>query len=340
MPHPHSPANNLSLRAHWAACVALSLCSLIAGPASAQQAWKYYTVEHPEQFKINWAQFYLWAEEQTAAVRDELPHRLNIAYGTNAKQGLDLYFPKRRPRHAPVFLFLHGGGFREGDRAQYGFIAGPFAAHGIITAVASYRLTDAGYHYPNQEHDTEAAVKWLVRHIAQYGGDPRELFVGGHSAGAVLSAEVGVDRSWLTRAGIPQCWLRGIAPVSGEYDLRSTGRPGELDVYAPTPELQAQASPLLHIVDPAPAAVVAVGAQEGYLVPASQLFTEKLTAAGVKTRLLILPGADHRAAVRQMADGGSALFQAMLAMIEAASKPANARAQCSSDSAPSANGTR
>jgi acetyl esterase/lipase len=238
-----------------------------AGAVHAQDASTYYTVQHPQKFKIDWGAFYRQADAKTTAVRSELPHHLDLPYGENVKQRLDLYLPVKKTAHAPVFLFLHGGGFREGDRAQYGFVAKPFAAHGVITAVASYRLTGDGFKYPDQPQDAQLAIEWLYRNIAKYGGDPERLYVGGHSAGAMLAADIGVDRAWLAHAGIPARALRGIAPVSGVYDLRTRGSSGEEDAYAPTPELQERASSLLHIMDPAPAAVVAFGTAENLGTP-------------------------------------------------------------------------
>lgn len=296
-----------------------------ADAVRAQDASTYYTVQHPEKFKIDWGAFYRQADAKTAAVRSELPHHLDLPYGENVKQRLDLYLPVKKTAHAPVFLFLHGGGFREGDRAQYGFVAKPFAAHGVITAVASYRLTGDGFKYPDQPQDAQLAVEWLYRNIAKYGGDPERLYVGGHSAGAMLAADIGVDRAWLARAGIPALVLRGIAPVSGVYDLRTHGSPGEEDAYAPTPELQERASSLLHITDPAPAAVVAFGTAENLgtsketdsLVTTSQALATKLRAAGVHTELLALEGKDHRGTVLALGDESSELFQAVIRMINA-----------------------
>ena len=62
---------------------------------------------------------------------------------------------------------------------------------------------------------------------------------------------------------MPKEILKGIIPVSGPYDVRARGRPGEVYTYAPTPELREQASPILHVTDPVPAALVAVGSEEG-----------------------------------------------------------------------------
>jgi acetyl esterase/lipase len=290
--------------------------------AAAQDASKYYTVRHPEEFKIDWGAFYRQADAKTAAVRAEFPNKLDLPYGDDVKQRLDLYFPKKKPQRAAVFLFFHGGGFREGDRAQYGFVAKPFADHGVITAVASYRLTGDGFKYPDQPEDAKRAVEWLYKHIAEYGGDPNRIYVGGHSAGAILAAEIGVDRAWMNAAEIPQRAFRGIAAISAPYDLRVSGRHGESDVYAPTPELQEQASPILHVTDPVPAAVIAVGSTEAY-VASSRALADKMAAAGSHVQFLSLEGEDHRGSVRQMGEDDSVLVKAVIQMIEAARPPAH-----------------
>jgi acetyl esterase/lipase len=296
----------------------LALSALVLSRvAPAQDASKYYTVQHPAEFKIDWGAFYRQADAKTAEVRKEFPHKLDLPYGTNVKQRLDLYFPKTKPRRAAVFLFFHGGGFREGDRAQYGYLAKPFAESGVITAVASYRLTGDGFKFPDQPADAKLAVEWLYKHIAEYGGDPNRIYVGGHSAGAILAAEIGVDRAWMDGAKIPKRAFRGIAAVSAPYDLRENGRHGEGDVYAPTAELQEQASPILHITDPVPAAVIAVGSTETYLASSRDL-ADKLTAAGTHARFLLLEGEDHRGSVRQMGEEDSELIKSALQMMQTA----------------------
>lgn len=301
---------------HWNPLICLLLALPMAHPhAIAQDMSTYYTVMHPDEFAIDWAAFYRTMEARTAEVRQRYPHHLDLAYGDHPKQRLDLYLPEGEVSGAPVFLFLHGGGFREGDRAQYGAVAEPFLARGIITAVASYRLTPDGFHYPDQPDDAKRAVEWLYRHVQDYGGDPESLYVGGHSAGAILSADIGVDRGWMAGAGIPAAALKGIVPISGPYDLRQSGRPGEQSAYAPTPELRERASPVLHVGDPAPAAVVAVGSLENYQA-SSQELVEKLTAAGSEAAYVLLDGQDHKDTALSLADPDSPLFQAVLRMIE------------------------
>ena len=294
--------------------VLAGLLILYPGITNSQDLSQYYTVTHPDEFTIDWTGFYRHNNELTARVRARYPHHLGLAYGEDPRQRLDLYLPEGDISNAPVFLFLHGGGFREGDRAHYGSVAEPFVKSGVITAVASYRLTGSGAHYPDQPDDVKSAIKWLYENIENYGGNAQTLYVGGHSAGAILSADIGVDRAWLVEMGIPKEILKGIIPVSGPYDVRARGRPGEVYTYAPTPALREQASPVLHINDPVPVALVAVGSEERYR-ESSVAFTEALKAAGVNARYLLLDGQDHADTALALANEESELFRQIMEMI-------------------------
>jgi len=296
-------------------CIWLAVLSMLFPPfLVAQDSSKYYTVMHPEEFEQDWKSFYTRMTELTAQARAELPHHLDLAYGSDPKQKLDIYLPKEKAAGAaPVFLFLHGGGMREGDRAHYGAVAPPFARHGVITAVASYRLTPDGFHFPDQPNDIKAAIKWLYDNVAKYGGDPNSIYVGGHSAGGRLTAMVGVDRAWLTEQGLPTDVLKGIVPVGASYDLR-TAPPAESAPFAPTPELVYQASPIAHIGDPAPKAIVAAGTLET-VEQISKDLAKALAAAGSDASFLLLEGRAHQETAYAFIEEDSELFQAILDMM-------------------------
>ena len=211
-------------------------------------------------------------------------------------------------------LFVHGGGFREGDKAHYGSVAEPFIKRGVITVTTSYRLTGSGAHYPDQPDDVKNAVKWIFENIRQYGGDPGNIHVAGHSAGAVLSADIGVDRTWLTDMGMPEEILKSMIPISGPYDIRVKRRPGQLDAYAPTPALREQSSPILKINAPVPAALVVTGSEEEYVKPSLD-FANALKAAGVDAHYLLLEGEDHADTALLLADENSELSKRIIGMI-------------------------
>jgi arylformamidase len=312
--HPRKITTTLKL-------LALTASVPWAMDVQAQDASTYYTVKNPQLFKTDWTGFYRSADAATAALRSQFPHVLDLSYGPDIKQRLDLYRPSNNPVGAPVFLFLHGGGFREGDRAQYGFIARPFVEKGIIVAVASYRLTDPGFIYPHQPEDTRLALQWLYQNVKAHGGDNLQLFIGGHSAGGLLAADVGVNRAWMAAARIPKEALRGIVPVSGIYDLRVSDPAAKVfwRTYASNSAQQHAASPILHITDPVPKAVVAVGSTEQLgdedFVGSSKTLAEKLEGAGVKTQFLSLDGMAHKDTAEALGDPSSPLAQAAVSMI-------------------------
>jgi acetyl esterase/lipase len=236
------------MRSHVFAMLPASILLALFPSAAHAQDWStYYTVRHAQEFKIDWAGFYAKATALTATTRKTVRHVLDVKYGDHAKQALDLYLPPGASG-APVLLFIHGGGFREGDRAQYGYIAAPFAARGIVTAVTSYRLTPE-FTYPSQPDDIRRAIAWLWKNVRSHGGDPARLFVGGHSAGAILSADVGLRTGWMSAQGLPGDVIKGLVPVSGGYDLTSLP---SVNNYVPDAARRAEASPINHVTGSSP----------------------------------------------------------------------------------------
>jgi acetyl esterase/lipase len=196
---------------------ALALC-VLAAPAvlHAQDYTKYDTVNNPKRYGTIWAPFYQKANELTAQTRKDFPHHLDISFGESPKQALDVYLPKKPVKNAPVLLFLHGGGFMEGDRAHYGYVARPYVEKGIVTVVSGYRMAKRGVPYPAQSDDTKAAIVWIHKNIAQFGGDPNKIFLSGHSVGATLSADVSFDRGWMKQAGVPRACKKGQPRINRE----------------------------------------------------------------------------------------------------------------------------
>lgn len=303
-------------RTHLQSCgsgvrLVLALALLLtSAPVSAQDWHTYFTVRNAEKFATDWRSFYERADALTKATRATLRHHLDLPYGADPKQRLDVYVPAGAEGRAPVFLFIHGGGFREGDRAQYGYVARPLAAEGILTVVASYRLLPRVY--PDQVEDAELMVAWIHREIARLGGDPSRIFVGGHSAGAILSALLGVTTDWQAKRGVPVDVVKGIVPVSGPYDLRQAS--GFVADFLPDASRREGASPQLRIVR-APPAVVAYGAKETPYIEASRGFVHALTGKGGRATLIELADMTHDRTALAMGDADSAVVRAAVSLI-------------------------
>lgn len=294
--------------------IALSvLLAVGSGAVVAQDSSTYYTVMHPTEFKIDWKAAYAKADQMTKATRARLPHQLDIAYGTDRKQHLDVYQPKDKPKDAPVLIFLHGGGNREGDRAHYGYVADPFAKHGIVTVVASYRLQPA-FPWPAQRDDAQAVVEWVYKNIRKYGGDPEKIYLSGHSAGSNLTAILAYRDGWRKEHSLPMDVLKGAALTSA---VASGPRK---DVSDPT--LAAETDVLRNTASPPRRNVLAAGGEEltgdagATARKATEQMARQLKAMGVKADVVFPPGLDHATLVLSLADENSELSKAMLAMIE------------------------
>lgn len=141
-----------------------------------------------------------------------------IAYGSHARQQLDVYVPaafKSSMTPLPVVVFYYGGGWFSGNRSDYAFMGQAFSEHEFIVVIPDYRLYPEA-RFPDFVKDGADAFRWVSRHIAAYGGDPRNISIVGHSAGANIGGLLHFDEHYLGDAVRPVRFV-GIA---GYYDIQ------------------------------------------------------------------------------------------------------------------------
>jgi len=282
----------------------------------------YYTVAHPKEFVLNWTAFYDEAERMTEETRKKIENQLNIPYSKNTddpKQRLDVYLAGGKAGNnegSPVFIFLHGGGFREGDKEDYGYVASSFSPNGVVTVVPSYRWAPE-HRYPAQVEDTQNILSWVYNNISRFSGDPEQIYIGGHSAGAILSAFVSANNSWTEKCGLPKNVVKGCVPISGRYDFRKR----IADYYLPNSSLAVEASPMFNILDPTQT-IVAVGSAEKDAVESSTEFVGELRKKGGVASVLSLEGMNHVDTVMTLKDQNGKLFTEIIKMIESGKKKA------------------
>lgn len=118
----------------------------------------------------------------------------DLAYGADSKQVLDVFTPAESTDFPkPVLVFVHGGGFVGGDKHQgssplYDNVVVWAAKHGVIGVDINYRLAPANT-WPAGAEDVGLAVKWVEDNVARYGGDPKRIYLWGHSVGATHVAD-------------------------------------------------------------------------------------------------------------------------------------------------------
>ena len=153
------------------------------------------------------------------AAAAEVPHALDIPYGQDYWQRIDIYMPPGAPsRGLPVLLFAHGGAWTHGYKEWIGLMAPAITAFPAILVSVSYRLAPDN-RFPLPLEDCLSALAWCHANIARYGGDPARISVGGHSAGGHLYALLTVRRDLLKRAGLPADIVKGCFPISSQLNL-------------------------------------------------------------------------------------------------------------------------
>lgn len=237
---------------------------------------------------------------------------LDYAGTGNPRQKLDLYLPETREGDAPlpVVVFIHGGGWRNGDKNGGGAKVAPFVATGKFAGASiGYRLTDEAQ-WPAQIHDCKAAIRWIKAHAKEHGLDPGRIAVWGTSAGGHLVAMLGVSDGVADLEGAigphtdqnakVKCVLNFFGPAElltmrGSHDEPNSPESKLLGgPVRENPDKAKSASPVEHVTaDDAPSLIV--HGTEDPAVPYSQsvVLEKKLEAAGVSAIFLTVEGGGH-----------------------------------------------
>lgn len=170
--------------------------------------------------------------------------RRDQAYGSDARQQVDVYIPTSPATDAPIAVFFYGGSWSSGDRADYRFVGEALASRGIVTVVADYRLSP-GVRYPVFLQDCAQAVRWAAEHAASFGASRERLFLVGHSAGGYNAAMLALDPRWLAGAGLAPRQLAGWVGLAGPYEFLPIVNP-DAQVAFEWPNTPADSQPLFH----------------------------------------------------------------------------------------------
>ncbi len=247
-----------------------------------------------------------------------IAHR-DLAYVTqgHARQKLDLYLPENTDAPVPLIIWVHGGGWANGDKAGCPPLRSGYVKLGYAVASINYRLS--GYAiFPAQIEDCKAAIRWLRAHAKNYRINPDRFGVWGSSAGGHLVALLGatgrtkefdvgehLDYSSAVQAvcdyfgptdilqmdahALPGAKLKHDSPNSPE--ARLVGGPIQQAPYA---ALAARVNPIAYLSADAPAYLIVHGDRDA-AVPhhQSELLFAALKQNGVPVRFHTIKGAGH-----------------------------------------------
>jgi acetyl esterase/lipase len=147
-------------------------------------------------------------------VQRDLPY----AEPKNQRQTLDVYAPTEGKDH-PIIFWIHGGGWQAGDKTDVQVKPQAFVKKGFVFVSTNYRFVPK-VTIKQMAGDIAKAIRWVHDHAGKYGGDPKRIFVMGHSAGAQLAALVSTDDRYLKAEGLSLSIIKGCVPVDGDtYDV-------------------------------------------------------------------------------------------------------------------------
>lgn len=179
----------------------------------------------------------------------DIPYLENANYA-DSKDKLDLYLPEGLESF-PVIFFLHGGGLLRGDKNGQGHVGARFASAGFGVVCPNYRLSP-GFSHPAHIEDVAAAFAWVYRNIGSYGGEAKNIFVVGHSAGAYLAALLALDGRYLEAHQLSPAHIRGVVPMSGFFHVERLAPSRPKSVWGADEEGWLAASPSQYASSSAP----------------------------------------------------------------------------------------
>lgn len=245
---------------------------------------------------------------------------LSYVAGGSAAQKLDLYIPNNQTGTTPLIVWIHGGGWQNGDKAL-----APnshplrYARNGYAVASLNYRLIGEAI-FPAQINDVKAAVRWLRAHAAEYNIDPSRIGAWGSSAGGHLAALAGAsndvvdlegtvggnaDRSSRVQAVVDWYGPTNFLLMDTQGQAQGCGGGGHNSATSPEsllvgcqiqtcPEAVQRANPMTYVTADDPPFFIQHGTVD-CAVPTgqSQIFQELLRNGGHDSSLTLLPGAAH-----------------------------------------------
>ena len=258
--------------------------------------------------------------------------KTDVGYSNDVAQRLDLRTPASTG--FATLIFVHGGSLTSGDKADsdYAHVCDSFPAVGIACVNANYRLGPQ-HSWPAQAEDLSSAIVWVRTNIAAYGGNPKKLFLLGHSSGATLVALVGSDARYLAKHGMKPSDLRGVMAMGSimwddelEQAIAQHGRDTIAQNFLRDPGNRMYGSferyqdhwPVNHIHADLPPFLFLIAESEQEQPPVLKTnvkFVEDARKFGNEADYKVFIGRKHFTMVRQLHQPGDAVFAVILEFI-------------------------
>ena len=232
------------------------------------------------------------------AVRRRLGEPETHPYGEGHAATLDL-FRAHRP-HAPIHVFIHGGAWRTLGKRDSAFAAETFVRAGAHFVALGFELLPVAT-LDEMVGQVRSAIAWIFRNADRLGGDPKRIFISGHSSGAHLAGTV-VTTDWQAQFALPQDVVKGALCISGTYDLEPVRRSARNAYVQLDAGMVDRLSPAKHADNIACPVVVGTGEHESdELKRQARDFAALIERRGVPVRLVEGAGLNHFEVINTLA---------------------------------------
>ena len=214
-----------------------------------------------------------------------------MPYGPGAAERLDVYRPRLGRQLRPVIVFLHGGRWQRGSRDEYRLLGDALTGAGVVAVVPDSRRYPE-VRFPFWMKDAARAVRWVRDSIGKFGGDPRRIFVMGHSSGAHSATLLALDDHYLRNAGVPPSAIRGFISLAGP--VATTWTDPDVQALMGPRETWPLTYPMEQAEGSAPPLLLLHGARDRLISPAnSARLAARIRERGGCARVILYPGLDH-----------------------------------------------
>jgi arylformamidase len=257
-----------------------------------------------------------WTKESIDYTLNTRCH-LNIRYGSNQREVLDIFLPDDHDGLARVMIFFHGGYWQGMHKSVFSFIAKSFTEQGFVAVLPNYPLAP-DVSVMQIVKSCRKAIAWLSYNADRYGGNPRLLHLAGHSAGGHLVAML-LATEWNDYGADVQQSIYSACSLSGLFELE----PIRLTYLNEKLHLKKEdvpaVSPLyLHPTSKIPFLAAVGGLESAEYHDQSESFAKAWALQGAQTDAMIVPGVNHFSILDAFCDQQSALRKKLMEMVRLA----------------------